>query len=490
MFAPFHQLFIRHSNFPILSIFLLCSVPWGYLSGDIPVIGVPAPEFALLDVEMTTFMEANEISAGSLSVMSDGVIVFHHVYGWQDKEKQRPLRPDAMFRVASVTKPFTAAAIRKLIADGAIELDSKVFKLNGTNPDGILNHTPFFTYYPAENATVDSRLADITVEHLLLHKGGWDKDVSGISDYTYWGGTIAYLMNEASLDVASPAGRDQILRYIMGQPLQHAPGTTYAYANTGYLILGLIIEAVSGESYEDYVNTHVIAPSGGSTHDWILGRTLLENQDPREPYYHDPATPTWNIYDPDGIWDTDGPLVEVPYGAFDLEARTSQGRMVAHGSVILHYMNHFRISGSSIGGARPSPGTWKLNHTGSLSGTTSLARQRGDGINYALMFNKRSSGTSYSSTMRSNIDALFDSGSLTLPTTDVTALSPPNPDVAIDPGELHFNSETGRFYQLQKSPDLSEWEDTSQPVVGDGNSVTLPYEDTEDSMFYRFKILQ
>ncbi|MCP4848506.1 MAG: beta-lactamase family protein, partial [Verrucomicrobiaceae bacterium] len=136
-----------------------------------PVSGIPVPELAVLDTAMQDIMQANDIGAGVLAVMKDDTVVYRRAFGWQDEERNIPLRPDCVMRVASVTKPFTAAAIRHLVASGAISLDSQVF--SGRNPEsGILDYNAF--------GTRDARLTDITVNHLLQHRGGWDRDAPGI----------------------------------------------------------------------------------------------------------------------------------------------------------------------------------------------------------------------------------------------------------------------------------------------------------------------
>jgi len=405
--------------------------------------------------------------------MHNGVIVFHHTYGWQDQAESKPIRPDALFRVASVTKPFTAAAIRTLIADGSLSLDTKVFSL-GAPGTGVLDHVPF--------GTPDARLGNITIDHLLRHYGGWDRGIAG--DLTYMETTIANAMG-----IPSPPGRENTVRYIMGQPLQYDPGSTYAYSNIGYLILGLIIEEISGTDYRSFLQSRIIGPEGSDETNWLLGRTFQADQDPREPFYDHPFNAN-NVFYPTFSEDS---VVHWPYGGFDFEARTSQGRIVAHGFVILRQLNRYQIAGANIGGPRPAPGGWRWNHTGSLTGTSSLARQRGDGINYAVMFNKRPSSGSYASTMRSNLDAIFDSGTLTWPVADITQLEPtvPQIEMTFQPLTLGTPTEPGRHYQWQRSSDLINWEDYLTPFVGEGVlTERVAPSSTATSEFFRLIIRQ
>ena len=427
------------------------------LGAQIPVVGVPVPELAAFDTQMIQFAEANNITASSLSVMRNGAIVFHHVYGWQDRERTKPLAPDSLFRIASISKPFTAAAVRKLIEGGLLKLDARVFSM-GKPGAGILDYAPF--------GVPDSRLSDITVEHLLQHQGGWDAGIAG--DLTYSEVKIATAMG-----VSSPPGRENTVRYIMGQPLQFNPGSRYAYSNTGYLILGLIVEKVSGISFRDFVQSQLMSQDGFTLDDWGLGHTFADDCDPREPYYDDP-TLVANVFYP-GKGGT--PMVEAPYGGFDYEARMGQGGIVTKGPVILRFLDRFQVAGGNVGLPRLAPGGWWIAQTGSQPGVNSYAVQRGDGINYVLLFDKRpSSGLDYSAQMAARLDALLSSGEIKKwPTNDVTKLTPHRPAISLgsNPAILTFPTEAGRYYRLQSSLDMLSWTNFREPFVGNGEMVVL-----------------
>ncbi len=439
---------------------------------NVPIDGYSIPELSLLDDKMISFMESNDISAGSLSVMRNGTIVFHHVYGWSDRENTIPLLPEAVFRVASVTKPFTAAAIRRLISEEKLTLDTRVFSL-GASGTGILDHVPF--------GTPDSRLKDITVDHLINHFGGWDLALAG--DPTFREVTIA-----SAMGISSPPGRDNTIRYIMGQPLQHDPGSTYAYSNIGYMLLGMIIEKTSGQSYQEYLQENVIGPSGSKASDWLLARTFKGDQDPREPFY-DNNELARNVYYPEF---SDTLTVERPYGNFDAEALVGHGGIVAHGFVLLRFADQYQIGADGVGGPKLGPGTWRISQIGSLPGTNALMSQRSDGINFAVIFNKRpSSDPQYAETILSQLEAIFDSGTITKwPTTDITTLVEPAPFIpaGIDPQSLRVKTEPGWDYQWQQSSDLLFWENYLDPFIGIGSLVTRPALIEEESVFYRLRV--
>ncbi|MYG50019.1 MAG: serine hydrolase, partial [Gemmatimonadales bacterium] len=324
---------------------------------------------SLLDSLMVAFAGEHDIGAAAIGVMKDGVIVYDRVFGWKDRERTTPLPENAMMRLASVTKPFTAAAVHELAREGALDLDAFVFDL-GQSVGGLLDIEPF-------PALGDARLARITVRHLLAHRGGWDRSVAG--DLTYREIEIAETMS-----VPSPPGRLNTVRYILGQPLQFDPGSERSYSNIGYLLLGLIIEEVSGTDYLSLLFEKVLSPLGVREDDVILGRTFPQDRSDREPWYDHGDWLTRNVFDPDG------PRVRWPEGGWDHEARVAQGRLVASTGPILRLLDVYQVSGEDIGTRRrrPEPIGWRWYHGGGLPGTSTTARQRWDGVNYVVLFNK------------------------------------------------------------------------------------------------------
>ena len=345
---------------------------------------------------MVEFMSRHGIESGALGIMRNGDVVFERGFGWRDSLHQIALAPNAMMRLASVSKPITAAAIRELVAEGLLELDDRVFDL-GQEGGGVLGLEPF-------PVLGDARLADVTVLDLLRHRGGWDRGIAG--DLTYREIDIAEAMS-----LSSPPGRVNTVRYILGQPLEFAPGSAYAYANIGYLVLGLVIEEVSGRDYLSYVFEKVLNPLGVSPADLVQGRTFPSARNPREPWY-DYSGMGPNVFDPQGS------AVRLPSGGWDHEARIAQGGLVAATRAILEFLDVYQVAGDGIGTRRSgSEGSgWRWNHGGSLPGTNTLARQRGDGVNYVVLFNSRpASGTAFSSLIRTEIDALLDAGTILWP---------------------------------------------------------------------------
>ena len=321
------------------------------------------------------FNDAHGIEAAALGMMKQGEIVYEGAAGSMDAQRRVPVRQDVMMRLASVTKPITAAAIHKLASDGMLALDDRVFDLGRTG-GGLLQIDPF-------PQLGDARLAEITVLHLLQHQGGWDRELA--PDFAFREIEIA-----SALSVASPPGRENTVRFVLGQPLQFSPGSRRAYSNIGYLVLGLIVEEVSGQDYLTYVHENIFDPLGVPRDDVIQGRTFPKDRSDREPWY-DGVHRCRNVFDPSGL------RVWCPDGGWDHEAKIGHGGLVASTRAILAFLDTYVVFGDNIGRRRRGGegSGWWASHAGSLDGTNTLAFQRGNGVSYVVLFNRRpSSGPS------------------------------------------------------------------------------------------------
>lgn len=126
----------------------------------------PCESFDSLDRWVQEFMTAHSIGAGCLAIAQHGQVVYDRGFGHQDLDQIQPVSPDLMGRLASVSKPFTAAVIRELERLGKLNLDQPVFELNGNG--GLLQYSPL--------RKPDPRLGRITSRMLLVHQTGWGRD--------------------------------------------------------------------------------------------------------------------------------------------------------------------------------------------------------------------------------------------------------------------------------------------------------------------------
>jgi CubicO group peptidase (beta-lactamase class C family) len=357
----------------------------------VPSTGIDPAGMASFNQLAVYLLNTYKVPGGSIAVVKDGRLVFARGYGYANKETGELVQPSSLFRIASLAKPITSAAIMLLVQQGRLDLDAKVFTLL----DDI---------QPLPGKTVvDSRIYDITIRHLLQHSGGWNRDTT--FDPMFMPVTIAQ-----AAGTAAPANATTIARFMMGQPLQFTPGTNYNYSNFGYTLLGRVIEKISGTTYENFVKTNVLAQSGATC--MRIGRSFQSQGAANEVRYYDfskaPLVPSIL---------GNGQLVPRPDGGFYLEAMDAHGGWLASPADYLRFMLRVDnrstppdlLSSPSIATmiARPSFSYWSSSpywyalgwdvrptgtdanwwHTGGLAGTSTLAVRSYHGYAWAAFFN-------------------------------------------------------------------------------------------------------
>lgn len=342
--------------------------------GALPVNGVFVAQLDAFDSAMVAFMNARHVGAGTLTI-SRGQVLYSRAFGWRDSARTQTLAPNAMMRLASNSKPVASAAIWRLVSEGTLGLDTKAFPFLGLTPAGSI---------------VDSRINDITVKQLLDHTGGWNRSLAG--DFMFKSRDIS-----TALGITVPPSKTQIAQWAMTQPLQHAPGTTIQYSNFGYLLLGLIVEKITGQTFVEYARQRIFSP--GVASEVIAGKSLRVDRDPREPFYSDP-------YKGCSVFVIDTcVLVPWPDGGWYLESFDACGGLVASAPAMASFLESYWISGAprtTVGGA-------SYAFYGSLDGTFTMMRQRPDGANIVALFNQRAdaSGLAYEE-IRQVLDGIAD----------------------------------------------------------------------------------
>ena len=242
-----------------LGVFLLIAA-CDRIDENVPPLPTSGPEVAALqnfDRVMWSIMHKWEIPGAALAVAKDGHILFARGYGYEDRPGEKLVRPDSVFRIASLSKPITAVTVLRLVDEGKLSLDNPVLEV-----------------LPDLGLPADPRFADVTVQHLLIHAGGWDEEVSGDPMIK----RVA-VFHESNLPRCA-----NVIRFQIDQPLDFAPGSRHAYSNFGYCLLGRVIERASGTDYEEAVQTFVLGPAG--TTSMQLGKTPFDQRMNGEVVYH------------------------------------------------------------------------------------------------------------------------------------------------------------------------------------------------------------
>jgi N-acyl-D-amino-acid deacylase len=360
--------------------------------------GKTDPRLASFDRLMEQLLQTHQIPGAALAVTDRGRLVHARGYGYADIAARDPVQPTSRFRIASISKPVTAIAILRLIEQQKLNLDDKVGDVLQWQ-DQAKGVDKF-----------DERQRQITIRQLLEHRGGWDRDVS-------FDAMFQSVRFAKQLDVAPPAGPTDVMRAMFHQPLDFAPGERYAYSNYGYCLLGRVIEKITGQPYEDYVRSHVLAPAGITA--MRLGKSLPDERQPGEVRYYDPGR------GPSVFAKNLGETVPWAYGGWYLEAMDAHGAWIASAVDLARFacalddtqktplltkeslaLMQTRPPGLAGHDAQGKPkdvyyglgwqvrdvgqGRYNHWHTGSLAGTATILIRRNDGRHFAVLFNARS----------------------------------------------------------------------------------------------------
>jgi len=168
-----------------------------------------------------------ESPGGTAIVAKGGKIIYKKSFGKADLELDVTMNPDHVFRIGSITKQFTASAILKLTEEGKLSLSDTI--------------TKFIKDYPMNGHA-------ITIEHLLTH-------TSGIRNYT----SLDKFNGETKRRDFTP---EELVDFFKNESVDFPPGTDYRYSNSGYILLGYIIELISGKPYAEYINEDFFQPLG------------------------------------------------------------------------------------------------------------------------------------------------------------------------------------------------------------------------------------
>ncbi len=252
----------RSGPFLRLAFLLICiASPGSAAEPQWSITGETVPALTNVDAAMRSFMMQRDIRQGAVAITRKGRLVYARGYTYA--VPGYPItQPETLFRIASVSKPITSILIHQLIEQGVISYDTKVVDYLGLEaPPG---------------RSMDPRLRDATIDHLLRHTGGWDRDRA--FDPMFYDAPIS-----SSLGVSRPISKYDIASYMTGQTLQAAPGQRYAYSNYGYSLLGMVVEKATGLDYTEAVRQLVFAPIGVTRP--RLGHSLRSEWLPDEAIY-------------------------------------------------------------------------------------------------------------------------------------------------------------------------------------------------------------
>jgi CubicO group peptidase (beta-lactamase class C family) len=372
----------------------------GHADAEVLATGTTHSSLSAFDKTMTDFVTANKVPGAALAITRNGRLIYARGFGYADMEKKVQVQPTSLFRIASVTKPFTATAVLQLVEKKLFTLETPVVRLAKLHA------------FNEKKGEYDQRWVRITVRHCLQHTGGWDRDKPKTGyDPVGMPREIAKAMK-----IAPAVPPEAIVRYMMGKPLDFNPGAKMVYSNLGYLVLGRVIATVTGEEYGAHLKKEVMARVGITS--MSLARALPENRPKSEVKYYSQERLTGEcLYPP-----REGKTVPLPDGGENQESFEAHGGWIASAPDLLRFARAFDnpakspllqpdtiktmfarpdgLAGSDekgkpldsyygcgwnvvdLGGGQMN--TW---HNGFVVGQNSLLVRRFDGLNWAVLFN-------------------------------------------------------------------------------------------------------
>ena len=251
-----------------------------------------------LDKEIRTYMQEWNLKGASLCIMRHDSLLYAKGYGVADKDV--PMSPRTLLRVASVSKLITAAGIMLLQECGMLSLDDCVFA-----PGGALE--------AYSDVIRDPRLYDVTIRHLLMHEAGF---TARAGDPMFSTRSLMKLYKWQK-----PPDSETLVRAILKRDLYFDPGTASEYSNFGYLLLSLVIEHVTGEPYEDWMRENVLKAANCT--DMHLADNYYKDKYPNETRYYLQSNDK-----PVERYDNSGVMVPRCYGGNDIRALKGAGAWV------------------------------------------------------------------------------------------------------------------------------------------------------------------
>lgn len=372
---------------------------------NVPTVGALPPELQDFDQKFKQFLITWKMPGAAVAIIKNGRFVMSRGYGWANVHQKKPVEPNSLFRIASISKAVTATTIVKLIDEKKLRFDDKVFN--------ILNDIR-----PMNGGAVNPALYQITIQDLLQMTSGWGKFDPMFGP---WPPYFRNMVGQVPADCYTTA------RAMMNIPLRFKPGTHTSYSNFNYCLLGLVINKVNHQpyspwGYQQFVKQHVLTPL--QINDMRIGSTHPGKRAPGEvSYYNFPGF----------VMDKSAPGADLPYANTEILMKNSAaGGWIASAQDLARFM--YALSGGkivspnlvSIMTARPSclaantlryfgmglrmyridnQDYWVM--TGSFTGTNSYAVRKPDGTVIVVLFNSRPTAGQLFSRLRPQLSRLL-----------------------------------------------------------------------------------
>jgi CubicO group peptidase (beta-lactamase class C family) len=350
----------------------------GKLNGIWENTRIKASDLQLISSKVAAYMSAQSIPGLSLAITRNGRLVYAAGFGMADQSAGEQVSPDHLFRIASVSKPFTSVSIMHLVEQNGLHLTDKVF-----GPGSLLGGK-YAT--PANNP----KLNQIVLKQLLEHVAG----------FTTANGDPMFEHTDYSTD--------QLINYALAnKTVTRAPGSLYEYSNFGFCLLGRIIEQKTGQSYENYVRNNILKPMGITR--MVIAANSTNQRKGDEVVYYPSNAYNLNVtrFDSHGGWlATPIDLMRFMVRVDGLPSKpdflkpgtyttmtTKAGIKDANG----------KDPNYAFGWVMGSGYQW---HNGAMPGTLGLMARAPNGIGYAAVINTRPGGDQFAGKLKQTLDQI------------------------------------------------------------------------------------
>ena len=311
------------------------------------------------------FMKAHSIRAMSIAIAREGVLTGNRGYTWAEPEY--PItQPDTRFRIASVAKLFTCAAISRLAKTRRLTFETPAFAFLGITGKLLPSQTP------------DRDIGKVTILQLAIERSGFARDFKTAANDGNDFREISRLIGQATVPT-----RDQLVRFLYGEgPLQRRPGEEPEpdddpYSNSAFTMLTSIVEKAFESSFIEFLNFELLGPLG--IHDVDVGATAENGRKPKEvsSYDDDGASPAQTDMRP-------GAVAPNAYGGkFVLENGEGAGGLITSTGTIARF-----LGANAVYGVGPRPAFSNGRRYGRFAGSGAAAVNRLDGVDFAFAFNR------------------------------------------------------------------------------------------------------
>jgi D-alanyl-D-alanine carboxypeptidase len=311
-----------------------------------------------VDIAVNAFMQKYHVPGLSFAIAKGDSLKLQRTYGYADSSRNELVKPESPFRIASISKSFTSAAVMLLMEQGKLKLSDKVFG----------DHSVLGNDYGSK--PYHKWVTDITIANLLEHTtGGWDRKVDDP------------MMNY------SISRRDLISLTLNTKPLTYKPGTHYDYSNFGYCLLGRVIEKITGTPYATFVKQNILDKCGITTME--IGSNTPATRKPNEVYYYDKTGWAYKAdeqrIDSNGGWIASA--TDLVKFLVRLNDNPEKPELLKQRTLAIMYDADIPSSNYAKGWAVNSFDThW---HSGSMAGMQAAAVNTASGFSWAILVNTR-----------------------------------------------------------------------------------------------------